>query len=165
MVIAALSPRSTALYHTLDSRPRDTSPNTTAPGSMNAVGWIKGLLTGAGVENLLGPGGYRLAVLLGRIILDALGKLHRQYRKGRIVRRREHCNKLHRTVCPDLDANYRLAWCSRDIGGQRHERRRLGLGLAVKTSAVCVVARPQRLALADEDHLHGHIPPLPGYDL
>ncbi len=72
------SPRSTALHHTLDSQPRDTSPNTTAPGAMNAVGWIKGLLTGAGVEKLLGPGDYRLAALLGRVVLDAPGKLQRQ---------------------------------------------------------------------------------------
>ena len=78
MVIAALSPRSTALYHTLDSRPMDTSPNTTAPGAMNAVGWIKGLLTGGWVEKLLGPGGHRLAVLLGRVVLDTLSKLQRQ---------------------------------------------------------------------------------------
>jgi hypothetical protein len=48
MSIGALSARTTALYHTLDSRPRETSPNTTAPGAMNAVGWINVYWRGPG---------------------------------------------------------------------------------------------------------------------
>ena len=36
--IGAMSPRTTAVYHTLDSAPRPTSPMTSADGAMNAVG-------------------------------------------------------------------------------------------------------------------------------
>ena len=38
----AMSPRSTAVYHTLDSAPMVTSPSTTAPGARKAEGWMVG---------------------------------------------------------------------------------------------------------------------------
>src|SRR5919107_5356583 len=40
MMIGAMSPRTTALYQTLDSSPRVTSPMTAAVEAMKAVGWM-----------------------------------------------------------------------------------------------------------------------------
>src|SRR2546426_8144385 len=61
--IAAMSPRSTAPYHTLACAPSVTSPSTTAPGAMNAVGWMLMLLPHR-LEYPLDPRVYRLAVFL-----------------------------------------------------------------------------------------------------
>src|SRR3989449_8475395 len=73
--MGAVSPRNTAWYQTLARAPRVTSPSTTAPGAMNAVGWMLMLLPHR-LERPLDPRVDRLAVLLGRIPAQVLRDVH-----------------------------------------------------------------------------------------
>src|SRR5690348_2506509 len=52
MTIAAVSPRMTAVGHTLTRAPRVTSPMTNAPSWMNAEGWMVGISRGIQVRSV-----------------------------------------------------------------------------------------------------------------
>src|SRR5690242_17515954 len=84
IVIGAMSPRTTELYQMLAFSPNETSPRTCAPGAINAVGCITGVLAGLRLDLNLRPRGDGLAVLLRGIEMHPLHELDRREREQRI---------------------------------------------------------------------------------
>jgi len=79
MVIGAMSPRTTVLYQMEESRPNVTSPRTTAPGAMKAVGWITvewGLLFRPALDGYPNPPFNRPATLRSRTERQAPPRPH-----------------------------------------------------------------------------------------
>lgn len=84
IVMGAESPRTTVWYQTLALRPSVTLPRTTAPGAMNAVGWISGS-AGLGHELHQDPPLDRLSALLRGIVPVLQGERARERREIGVV--------------------------------------------------------------------------------
>src|SRR6266550_3540509 len=100
--IAAMSPRSTAPYHTLACAPSVTSPNTTAPGAINAVGWMLMLLPHR-LEYPLDPRVYGLAVPLSGVPAQGLRLVQRLVVERVEVGGSEHARLQRRALLGDMD--------------------------------------------------------------
>src|SRR2546426_9427422 len=114
--IAAMSPRSTAPYHTLACAPSVTSPSTTAPGAMNAVGWMLMLLPHR-LEYPLDPCVYRLAVFLSGVPPQRLCHVQRFVVECVKVGGSEHARLERRAVLRHMDQQDGLAREDGGIGG------------------------------------------------
>src|SRR2546430_1507052 len=136
--IAAMSPRSTAPYHTLACALSVTSPSTTAPGAINAVGWMWMLLP-HGLEYPLDPGVYRLAVLLGGVPAQGLRHVQRLVVERVEVGGSEHPRLERRAVPRHVDQQDGLARENRGIGRHGDARQRQRQRTRVETEIVLVV--------------------------
>src|SRR5213593_1051989 len=145
ITIASMSPRSTAPYHTLACAPSVTSPSTTAPGAMNAVGWMLMLLPQR-LERPLDPCVHGLAVLLGRIPAEILGHVQRLIIERVEVGRAEHARLERRALPGDENQEDRLAREDRRVGGHRDPRRRQRDGPRVEAEVVLIVRRTVLIA-------------------
>src|SRR2546430_7387687 len=121
--IAAMSPRSTAPYHTLACAPRVTSPSTTAPRAMNAVGWMLMLLPHR-LEYPLDPRVYRLAVPLSGVPAQGLRHVQRLVVERAEVGGSEHPRLQRRAVLRDMDQQNGLAREDGGVGGHGNARQR-----------------------------------------
>src|SRR6267378_8053230 len=139
--IAAMSPRSTAPYHTLAWAPSVTSPSTTAPGAINAVGWMSMLLPHR-LEYPLNPRVYRLAVLLSGVPAQGLRHVQRLVVERVEVGGSEHARLERRAVLRDMDQQDGLAWENRGVGRDRNARQRQRQRTGVETEIVLVVGGP-----------------------
>src|SRR5438046_2124541 len=139
--IAAMSPRSTAPYHTLACAPSVTSPNTTAPGAINAVGWMLMLLPHR-LEYPLDPRVYGLAVPLSGVPAQGLRHVQRLVVERVEVGGSEHARLQRRALLGDMDQQNGLA---REYGGVRghgNARQRQRQRTSVETEMVLIVGGP-----------------------
>src|SRR3989442_8044199 len=125
--IAAMSPRSTAPYHTLACAPSVTSPNTTAPGAINTVGWMLMLLPHR-LEYPLDPRVYGLAVPLSGVPAQGLRHVQRLVVERVEVGGSEHARLQRRALLGDMDQQNGLAREYGGIGGHGGARPRQRAG-------------------------------------
>src|SRR5207253_1649016 len=153
-MIAAMSPRSTAPYHTLACALSVTSPSTTAPGAMNAVGWMLMLLPHR-LECPLDPCVYRLAVFLSGVPPQCLRHVQRLVVERVEVGRSEHPRLECRPVLRHMDQQDRLAREYGCVGGHGNARQRQRQRTGVETEIVLIVGGPVVVARASPEGPRG----------
>src|SRR2546428_4848243 len=165
----AMSPRRTAPYHTLARGPRVTSPSTTAPGAMNAVGSMFVLLP-HGLERPLHPRVHRFAVLLGGVPAQDLGHVDGLVVEGLNVGLGEDPRLERAPRRRHFDEQDRLPREDRRVGGHGDEGCGQRGGRSIEADVVLVLGGPGLVAGATAPnlvrlHLHpGGAPGAPGDD-
>src|SRR6266480_186939 len=152
--IAAMSPRSTAPYHTLACAPSVTSPNTTAPGAINAVGWMLMLLPHR-LEYPLDPRVYGLAVPLSGVPAQGLRHVQRLVVERVEVGGSEHARLQRRALLGDMDQQNGLAREYGRVRGHGNARQRQRQRTSVETEMVLIVGGPILVARLDPAGPHG----------